>query len=413
MFRRRFSAVAVIVKDFSRMISMIWEAQPFYFAGLASILVVQGLVPLASAWLTKILFDLITQNQHRQLPFNLTQILFFFLLAQAGIIIASQFTTPLNQYLNAELGRHLSLKIKANLYQKLNSFTGLTYFEEPGFNNTIQLVSNGAYFNPLQSIISVSNLLQSIVTIIAFMGVIFAFNLLLALVVSVTVLPQFYIQFKFSRQRFNLVLNNSPKERRATYYGDILSRLSYAKEVRLFNLGPFFLQSFLQVTREIQQSQHIQRKRELRGQLWLVILASLVTTGAFAIVIIQAFSGRLTIGDVSLYMSAVTNVQSAMLGIAITISQINGSLLFYKQYVNVLALPQPLSESAAVLSVPSLASGITLRDVSFRYNDRQFIYSRRPMPCSCRLKWCRENYACQTPHTPVRSNRRPDIVGWN
>jgi ATP-binding cassette subfamily B protein len=86
---------------------------------------------------------------------------------------------------------------------------------------------------------------------------------------------------------------------------------------------------------------------------------------------LQAFGGKLSIGDVVLYTSAVANVQTALVGLVGVLSNINESVLFYGRYTNLLALPQPLRTSSSVQAVPPLKSGIELRNVSFRYSDYQ------------------------------------------
>ena len=371
MIQSWFSTTWSYFKTGSKMVALAWQAQPMCFAGLLAVLFIQGLIPLGTAWLTKVLFDLLSQALlHRQAISSLVQDLIFLLIAQSTLITVSQFMNPVNQYLNAELGRQLSLKINTRIYQKLNSFVDLSYFEDARFHNTIELATRGAQVSTLQSLMVITNLLQGAITVASFLGVLLAFNPLLAVVVGGAVLPQLYIQLRFGGQRFGIAFSNSPKERRASYYTRVLSWVGYAKEVRLFNLGDYFLNSFVKTTREVQQAQRVQQRRELRWQLPLALLASAVTTGAFVLVIIQAFAGHLSLGDVALYTSAVTNVQGALLSIALALSQMNESAMFYRQYTKLLALPQPLAICPSVQPVPPLASGITVRDVSFRYGEQ-------------------------------------------
>lgn len=352
------------------MITMSWRAQPICFVGLIVIIVLQGLIPLGTAWLTKFLFDLLSQSiLHHQAISTFIQPLMLLLLAQAGLMIVSQVLGPLNQYLHAELERQLSLQIQTTIYQKINSFVGLSYFEDSHFQNTIQLALRSAHESSLQSLTIVTNLLQGTVTVVTFLGVVIAFNPLLAGVIGVAVLPQLFIQLRFSRQRFGMAFDNSPKERLASYYGQALSWVAFAKEIRLFNLGDYFLKSFIQVTGEIQQTQRVQQHHELRWQLPLSFLASSVTVGAFAVVIVQAFTDHFSVGDVALYTSAVISVQSALLSIIGALSCMKENTLFYHHYTDLLALSQPLPLSTPVQNVPTLNSGIMLHDVSFRYTN--------------------------------------------
>jgi ATP-binding cassette subfamily B protein len=353
------------------MVAITWRVGPTHFVVLLAVLLIQGLLPLAGAWITKLLFDLLSQSLYHHAEPNITQHLSLLLVAQACLIVVSQLISPANQYFNAELGYRLSLHIKTGIYQKLNSFIGLTPFEDPHLHNTIQVVSNSAQSNPVQVLTSVATLFQGIITVTTFLGVLIAFNPLLALVVGGVVLPYLYIQLRLSRKRFSLAFTNSPKERLALYYGQVLSWLSHAKEVRLFNLGDYFLSAFVQVTREIQQAKRVQQKVDLRWRLPLALLTSAITTGAFIAVMLQAFSGRISLGDITLYTNAVTSIQSSLLSITLAISQLNESTLYFREYANLLALPEKDKKLTPVRSVPMLAFGITLSNVSFRYGEHQ------------------------------------------
>ncbi len=101
---------------------------------------------------------------------------------------------------------------------------------------------------------------------------------------------------RFGRQRFSVTFRNTPKERQADYYGQVLSIVSFAKEVRLFDLSDYFLKGFVQTTRFIQSTQRTQQQHELRWQLLLALLASAISSSAFIIVILEAFSGHLSMG---------------------------------------------------------------------------------------------------------------------
>jgi ATP-binding cassette subfamily B protein len=95
-----------------------------------------------------------------------------------------------------------------------------------------------------------------------------------------------------------------------------------------------------------------------------------VSTAAFVIVVMQAFAGRLSLGDVALYTSAIASVQTALTSLVLALSRSNDSALFFNQYTKLLSLEQPLAVGDAQMPVLPLTSGITLHDVSFRYSEQ-------------------------------------------
>lgn len=351
------------------MIRLAWQAQPACFAGIAMINVLQGFSPLIIAWVTKLLFDLLSQGLQSGLGISLIRDFLPLLILQAALLILNQMIAPVSSYLNAELARMLALSTQSTIYKKVNDFVGLTYFENSKFYDTIQLATQGAQFGPLQIVSIFTNLLQNMVLLTGFLYVLISFNLLLALVVGIAALPQLYSQLIIGGQRYNLAFQNTPKERRASYYGFILSSVNSAKEVRLFGLADYFLKGFFDLYKEIHSAQRRQQGREMRYQLLFGVLSSLVASGAFAVVVVQAFSGRLSLGDVTLYISAVGSIQSGLLGIVFDLSNLNEGVLFYKQFTELLSLPSSASTSTSIRPTTRLKFNIEFSNVSFRYTE--------------------------------------------
>ncbi|VAW42475.1 Lipid A export ATP-binding/permease protein MsbA [hydrothermal vent metagenome] len=97
----------------------------------------------------------------------------------------------------------------------------------------------------------------------------------------------------------------------------------------------------------------------------------MVSSGAFVVVLVAAFNGNLSLGDVTLYMGAVSSVQASLKNLLFAISGLHESSLFYTYYLDLMALTEPLPLPAAPQPVPELGQGIELRGVSFRYHDDQ------------------------------------------
>ncbi len=362
---RRYAALA------GNMLKLAWQAQPACFTGLLLLQMLEGALPLGTAWVTKSLFDMLGLSLQGKMPANFLQGIGLLLIAQLALTVTGQLTSPSGTYLRNELTRHLTFKVQSQIYRKINSLTGLAPFEDPRFHKTIQMAAQGAQFGPPQMLNLMASLVQNTTLLIAFAGVLITFNPLLAGAVTVAVLPQLYAQLKIGHQRFDLAFQNNPKERRAWYYGNVLSGASFAKEVRLFNMGDYFLQAFQKLTREIQSTQNAQQKRELRWQATLSALSGLVSAGMFAGVALQAFAGRISLGEITLYLSAVVSVHAALAGLVFALANVNESVLFYTGYADLLALPQPLPTTRSPRPVTALGKGIELRNVSFRYNESQ------------------------------------------
>jgi ATP-binding cassette subfamily B protein len=353
-----------------QMVQLAWEAHPVGFIGVIAVQLFSGSLPIATAWITKSLFDILGQALQGETASDLPQQIVILLAIQAGLTIAGQLVSSLERFLNSELSRRLMLKTQALIYGKIGTLEGLAYFEDPKFHDMIRLATRGAQMGPLQMLNGLTSMAQGLVTLLSFLGVLLVFNPLLAVIVLLVSVPQLYTQLKIGRRRFRLAFMNSPKERRAVYLGTLLSEDMFAKEVRLFGLSRYFLDQFIQLYREIQQAQREQEVREIRWQLFLSIMSSLVASGAFIMVVLQAFARHITLGDVTLYTNALSSVQRAMERIIYAFAGLNENVLFYAQFKDLMALPSTLKVAENPVPIPTLRHGIELRNVSFRYSEQ-------------------------------------------
>ncbi|HYO50994.1 MAG TPA: ABC transporter ATP-binding protein [Chloroflexia bacterium] len=355
-------------------VRMAWQAHPRNFATVIALDVAQGLVPLGMAWVMKALFDLLAQGLGlgqegaRTGGDTFAQELAALLAIYICISVLGQALSPLAGYLNWQTGRKIALKVQLDVYTKINSLVGLAPFEDPRFHDTMRLAAQGAQLGPSQAVRIFTSLLRSAITILSFAGILLSLSPILAGVLVVAVVPQFYMQLKLGSDRLRTALFNTPNERKASFYGGVLSGVHYAKEVRLFNLAGYFLDLFRRTNLDIYDTQRAQQARELRAQLALAALANVVAGGAFAVVVLQAFERRLSIGDVVLFTGAVASVQAALSSLVSAASNLHESVLFFTHYKALSEFTQPLALAPSPRKAPPLKSGIELCNVSFRYS---------------------------------------------
>lgn len=361
--------ISDLIKSSREMIALVWQSQPLSVFGLISIEIIQGLLPLATAWLTKIIFDLLAQTLQQNVITTIPEILVSTLILFTLLGIISQMIGPISTYLSLDLGRHLKLNVQLAIYKKINDLSGLMPFENPHFYNMIQLASQGALIGPQQVLSIFSGLIRSCITIAGFASILIAFSPTIAIVVLLAAIVRLVTEMKFGRKRYSLVYENSLIERRAHYFGQILSDGRFAKEVRLFGLVDYFLEAYCKIYNEINSSQRKLHLQEMRWQLGFNSISSLIASSIFVIVTVQTFNKQLTLGDVTFFINAVENVQKALLGIVYAVSNLHESTLFFIQYKNLLELQQPIRTVFQTRSVPPLISEIEFHNVSFRYSE--------------------------------------------
>jgi ATP-binding cassette subfamily B protein len=351
------------------MVKLAWQAHAFAFIIIVVLTTIQGLVPLASAWLLKLLFDLLSSSATGSVEAIAVSLVTIVVL-QSVLKILGGAIGQISAFLNAELRRGLTLQIQTTICKKVNSFIGIEYFENPEFQDTLSLGTSGGENGPALVFSTFIGLLQSIVLLSGFLVVLLAWNPFLCVLVILTTLPHLYIQFKIGRERVHLATKLTPEQRRLAYYKQLLFGPGAAKEFRLFNLADRFLNWFLHLYQSIQADTRSQELSQLRRYLYLDALANLVSGAVFIIVALQAFAGRITLGDVTLYVSAITSVQTGLYSFISSFATLNHQRLFFNYFEQLLSLPQPVTVANNCQPIPDLKSGIRLQSVSFRYTEK-------------------------------------------
>lgn len=363
-FRAQRSLIAL-----HEMFQLCWKSQPLSFAMLTLFEVTKGLLPLGIAWLTKSIFDQLARQIEAEKTIVLAADFLPSIGGLAALMLLSQIVTPLARAIQQDLGRQLTLAVEMNVYAKINSIHGLEPFEDPELYSIIGLTSQYVQQGPMQILAAWSVLTPGLISLIGFIGLVTALSPVLASIVALSMLPQLYAQLRLGWRRFGLMVKNTHQEQFADYCRSVLSLVDFAKEVRLFNVGEYFLSRLQQTVSSIMKQQRAQSRQELAWQLGLSTLSTSIAVGALIYVVQTAFTGQITIGDVALYITAVAVIQSTLLDCIFAIAGLYEGVLFHHQYSKLMHIKQPVAVVSPSLSVPPLRDEIRFCNVSFRYSD--------------------------------------------
>jgi ATP-binding cassette subfamily B protein len=110
-------------------------------------------------------------------------------------------------------------------------------------------------------------------------------------------------------------------------------------------------------------------RRELGTQGGLSLLSAAVAGAGLVWAIVAAHAGRITIGDVSMFVAAVAGVQGALTQITGSVARAHQDLLMFGHYLAVVRAGPDLPAHPHPRPLRPLQSGIELDNVWFRYSD--------------------------------------------
>ena len=351
-----------------QMSRVVWQASPLLCLLSLILTLIQALVPVGTAWIMKLIFDEVQRSLTTDATVEMSTI-FTLIFFQAILLLVSKILPSVQQYYSKELGRSLKIEIQRNVYEQINRFAGIRYYESPEFHDLFRLSQQGAQMGPEMMINTMTGMVRGVTTLISFIVVVAALSYWMVGLLLLTIIPQLLIMTKIGGQRFSLAFELSSDERKSFYYGHILGATENAKEIRLFGLGGYLLDKLIDSYTHIHAAEREQDRRELRLTSGLELLATGVTAVTFGVIVIRAVRRFITLGDVTLYHSAIGAVQGSLHEIVFGMAQLNENALFFSHYDRLMKLPQPIEVTPDPLPMPPLAGVIELKDVWFRYAD--------------------------------------------
>ena len=342
-----------------------WSAAPGVLVGQIVLTVLAGVWGWAAALLTRAIVDRLAGPATPGTSLTLLAVG----LGVVGIAVGAG--AAISRYLDATQERALRVVVTTRLYEAVNRLTGLARLEQPQFQDRIQLAMNAGRVGPGQVVTGAFGIVQGVLTLGGFVGSLLAIAPAMVVVVCAAVVPTLWVEVALGRRRAAMTWRISHAERREVFYTTLLSSLEAAKELRLFRLGDFFAGRLLRELDHINREQRAVDRRAFAGHVTLALLGSVITAGGLVWAIGLAGQGRLTPGDVTLFIAAVAGTQAALTGTVTQYGLVQQALLLFDHYRAVVSEPADLPVPAAPPPCPPLRDGLELRDVWFRYADDQ------------------------------------------
>jgi ATP-binding cassette subfamily B protein len=350
-----------------RAIELVWTTSRKLTIALALLTLVGGLLPAAIAWVGQQIVDAVVaamQLHSAGIDPDLDRVIGWIAL-EAGIMVAlagvQKGLGVCQSLLRALLGNRVNVMILDKALQ-----LELAHFEDAEFYDRLTRARREASVRPLSLVNRTFGLIQNAISLTSFAALLFAFSPLAVLVLVIAGLPAFFVETKFSGDAFRLFRWRSPETRKQMYLESVLAIDEYAKEVKLYGLGPMFLQRYREIFEVVFAED---RKLTLRRGIWGFLLGLIGTAafyGAYAWIAVETVAGQISLGEMTMYLLVFKQGQSA---VAASLSSIGGMYednLYLSNLYEYLDQPVALASGTAKIG-PSPGDGVRFEQVGFRY----------------------------------------------
>ena len=374
------------VSALPRVLRLVWETSAPLTIGLAAATLLAGIMPAATALTAKLLINSVVDaltaratgtSSLVEFPIPLPFVTLP-LLTPVGVIVGLAIVQFLIYAFNSLLStvrnitqqllqEKMTLQVQLLVMQQSASLD-LPFFEDSASYDLLRRAQQDAATRPLMMVNSVFGLIQTVITFVSMVAVLVHLSPLLAVIALVSPIPAFIADTRYGWRGYNLARWASPIRRRMQYLTTLVTTDQYAKEVKLFGLGDYFIHRFRLLSNSYYARQRsLISARYTAGFFWSAI-TTLAGSVTYLYVALQAVAGRLSLGDLTLYTQAASSVQSSIQGILGGFSGMYEHNLYLNNLYELLATPTRITAPANPRPLPSPLRGeVTFDHVTFSY----------------------------------------------
>jgi len=244
----------------------------------------------------------------------------------------------------------------------------LAYYENPAYYDTLHRAQQEGAYRSTRIVHGLTHAMQSAVSLIAMVGLLFMFHWSVGLLLFVSTLPGIVVQIIHARKRFSWQKKRTEDERRSRYFSNILTMDSFAKEIRLFNLGDHFSKLYDNIRTLIRGEKLALAKSLAIADFFSQTFAAIVLMGSLLLIAYRTLHGAITIGDMVMYFQAFQRGVGYLKDFLTQVSDLYQDNMFVANFFEFLDIKSRINDPLHPFPVPTkMTQGITLTDVSFKY----------------------------------------------
>jgi ATP-binding cassette subfamily B protein len=354
-------------QGFRRVLDLVWEANPHLTIALAVFNLAQGGLPALRVWVSKLLIDAVVAAWTSGAGLSALPEVGLLVALQFGIGAVSNLLSTLANICQQLLQDRVANRIQLLVMRHANELD-LVFFERPQFYDLIQQVQRDVGFRPTFMVQTAFGLIRQLLTFASMLALLVNLEWFIAAAALLAPIPTFVSSARYGWQGYQMMRRQSPLRRMMSYLTSLMTTDTYAKEVKLFTLGDFFVDRFQRLfERYYAENRGLVIRRYLAGAAWSM-LTVLVSGLTFFYVALRTLMGAVSVGGLTLYVQAADGVSQAfgaLLGGVQTMYEhqlylkVLFELLDFEPRVNAPEHPRPIRRP--------FQQGIEFRNVTYAY----------------------------------------------
>jgi len=370
--RARLKSASGVFRQVPGTFRLVWRADWRSALSMAALTLVSAALPAAIAYVGKLIVDAVVTAARTGTAADRHQAFLYVvleLLLMVGSTTVNRGLAFLRELLRATLGNVVNVQI----LEKALSLE-LRHFEDADVYDKMQNARREASSRPLSLVLQVFAIAQNAISLAAYAILLIRLSPWSVLVLVAASIPAFISETRLAAESFRLNSWRAPEGRKLNYLEWILTRDSHVKEVKLYGISSLILERYRRLFEKFFREDRRLALRRMGWGMLLGLLSLAAFYGCYAFVVAQAAAGRISIGDMTLYLLLFRQSQNGFQSILSAIGSMYEDALFMSNLFNYFAIPTG-GEAPRIRPALSPPRGrhnqIELRNVSFRYPQKE------------------------------------------
>ncbi len=378
-----------------RTLALVWKSSRGGTLALAALTVFAATIAPTIAYIGKIIVDVVVgalavapgARRDAALAGDLPGLggghgVVFWVAAELALVVAGALVERTLGLVRTLLGYRLGIDVNVMILEKALTLE-LRHFENPDFYDKLTRARREASVRPLSLVQENFQILRNTLTLGGYVVFLSGLGTWTVLALLAATIPAFVAETRFSGAAFRMRNWRSPEARRLSYLEYVLANDEHAKEVKLFGLGPLLLARYRVLAEQFFRQDARLAVRRAGWGYGLSLLSTVAFYVCYAAIAVGTVRGRLSLGDMTLYVIAFRQGQQAFQSILGAVGGMYEDNLYMSNLFDYLAIAptvmvapvsaqgQLTDDSAAPGFEGIRFEGIRFEGVGFRYQDSE------------------------------------------
>ena len=268
--------------------------------------------------LFKSIIDILVYTDIKVVDMTMLKLIFLY----GCVSIVNQNIESIIAYMNISISYIIDEYVISKLLDKMN-IINLAELENSKTYDIFGMLSQNLAEEIKSVIINLSDIVESVITIITFSLIVFKLNYIFLFIIALSTVPYIAIVLNQGSLEYFYVLENSGESRRFNYFVDVLSSRKNAKEIRFLGIVNFFIDKISSLQKVLWKKKY----KLLLNFSIKTISASLIRNVSLGICLFisirEILEGKYGVGNITILVSAIECINNCLSTLVVKIGKKN------------------------------------------------------------------------------------------